>query len=211
MSNYLLHMANVLYLFSYLLRDILWLRSLTVVAIFLLITHFYRQDPTNYAPMVWNVVFASINLFRIKSLLLERRPIKLAEDEQHLYQMLFRSITPREFSKLLKIGTWKEAAANERIVEQGESLEELVVIYSGRAQVDVDGKKVATLADGSLVGEIAFLTGDAPSASVEAVEPVRYISWPVEGLKTFLKDNPDLRAAWQMVIGTDLALKLRTA
>ena len=42
----LIHVANVLYLFSYLMRDILWLRILTVVAACCLMPYFYfRPEP----------------------------------------------------------------------------------------------------------------------------------------------------------------------
>ena len=38
-----IHIANVLYLVSYLVRDILWLRWLTVIAICTLMPYFYFQ------------------------------------------------------------------------------------------------------------------------------------------------------------------------
>ena len=37
----LIHAANVLYLFAFLVRDILWLRILTVVAALCLVPYFY--------------------------------------------------------------------------------------------------------------------------------------------------------------------------
>ena len=41
--DYLINIANVLYLFSYLVRDILWLRILTVIAASFLIPYFYLR------------------------------------------------------------------------------------------------------------------------------------------------------------------------
>ena len=42
----LIHAANVLYIFAFMVRDILWLRILTVVAAACLIPYFYfRPEP----------------------------------------------------------------------------------------------------------------------------------------------------------------------
>ena len=65
--------ANVLYLASYSVRDILWLRLLTVVASLLLIPY-YAMQPVPLAPAIaWNVVFIAINTYWIIKLLIERR------------------------------------------------------------------------------------------------------------------------------------------
>ena len=211
MGTYWIHLANVLYLASYLVRDILWLRVLTVVAGSLLLPFYFTQSPPLWEAIAWNLLFISINTYQIKVLLLERRPVKLDETQQRLYQLVFRSLKPREFVKLLALGEWKEAAAEECIVAEGEQLDRMMVIFSGAAAVHADGKTVATLDDGSLVGEMSFITGEVPQATVSATERTRYVSWPKEPLQEFLKKNPELRAAWQMIIGADLAMKLRSA
>jgi len=79
--EFFIHFANVLYLFSYIMRDILWLRVLTVAAACFLIPYFYfRPDPLLPA-IYWNLVFTSLNVFWICRLLLERRPVKLSDDK----------------------------------------------------------------------------------------------------------------------------------
>ena len=73
--DYLINIANILYLFSYLVRDILWLRILTVIAASCLIPYFYfRPDPLIIA-IYWNLLFTSLNIFWIGRLLIERRPV----------------------------------------------------------------------------------------------------------------------------------------
>ncbi len=69
-----IHFANVLYLVSYLVQDILWLRVLTVVAALSLIPYY----ATNWLgeAIAWNVVFLVINVVQIK-LLMIRRLIKV--------------------------------------------------------------------------------------------------------------------------------------
>ena len=207
---YLLHTANVLYLLSYLVKDILWLRLLTVVAGALLMTWALLQPQPLWASLAWNSLFLAINLVQSWRLVLERRPVRLSERETLLYRLAFRALTPREFVKLLALGRWEEATPETRIVERAHALDRLLVIASGRTAVHV-GERVVELGEGRFVGEMSFITGEAPTADVVALDAVRYVSWPKAELKAFLAQHPALRAAWQAVLGADLVSKLRAA
>jgi hypothetical protein len=89
----LIRIANVLYVISYLVKEILWLRLLTVVAGGVLIAYYALLPVPLWAAIVWNVVFLAINLRQIRALLLERRPVRLSPDELRLYQLAFRRLT----------------------------------------------------------------------------------------------------------------------
>src|SRR5262245_59612699 len=102
MSN-LIHLANVLLLLSFLVRDILWLRLLNVLAGVAFIVYFATGTPPAWAPVGWNTLFLTINFVQIWRLLLERRPVRLGADELALYQLAFRGLTQQEFAKLLAI------------------------------------------------------------------------------------------------------------
>jgi hypothetical protein len=207
----LIHVANVLYLCSYLVKDIFWLRLLTVAGGLVLFT-FYMLQPTPLWPSIaWNVLFASINVYQLYRLFLERRPVTLAEQEQRLYQLVFRTLTPREFVKLLALGRWQDARATELLVERGQTLDRVMVIVGGKTKVRVGDETIAELGAGQFVGEMSFLTGQVPTADVVATEATRYVAWKKNELSAFLDANPALRAAIQLVIGTDLVGKLRAA
>jgi CRP-like cAMP-binding protein len=208
---YLTHIANVLYLFSYLVRDILWLRVLTVVASMVLLAYFFFLPAPLWAAIAWNVLFLGINARQIRLLLLERRPIQLSPDELLLHELAFRRLTPREFTKLLAAGRWGGVGAGECIVKRGEPLHDLTVLVSGRVRVEVDGKTAAELRPGCFVGEMSFISGSQPNADVVTMEPTRTVSWRDEALNSLLSANPELRAAVQQVIGEDLVAKLRPA
>ena len=101
----LIHAANVLYLFAFMVRDILWFRILAVVAAVCLISYFFfRPDPL-MASIYWNLVFTAVNVYWIGRLLLERRPLALGAAEQRLCELVFRTMTPREMTTLLKLAT----------------------------------------------------------------------------------------------------------
>src|SRR3546814_12577323 len=96
-------------------------------------------------PIYWNLVFAALNIYWICRLLLERRPVKLSAEEQRLCELVFRTMTPREMIKVLKLATWENAEAGECFVERGKPLDRLMVIYSGKACAEVAGRNVTEL------------------------------------------------------------------
>ncbi len=208
---YLLHIANALYLGSYLVKDMLWLRVLTVVAGVLLMATFYLRADPMWDAIGWNVLFGCINVVQIVLLVRERRPVRLADREQRLYQLAFRSLSPREFRKLIDLATWREETDGARLVERGEELDRVMVIAEGHADVYVEGRPHVHLGPGRFIGEMSFLSGQAPTADVHAEGDVVLVVWSSRELRAFLGASPDLRAAMQLVIGNDLVTKLRTA
>ena len=200
----LIHVANVLYLFAFMVRDILWLRILTVVAAACLIPYFYFQPEPLLTPIYWNLVFTALNIFWITRLLLERRPVKLNEEEQRLCELVFRTMTPREMIKILKLASWQSAVAGECFVERGKPLDRLMVIYSGKACVEVDGKNVTELQPGQFIGSISYITEETAPANIVSLEPTRYVSWPKSKLQDFMKKNPDLHTALKTTLAIDL-------
>lgn len=201
-----IHTANVLFLLSYLVRDILWLRLLTIVAIVTLIPYYAANDLV--PPIIWNTAFAGINVFQVYRLLLERRPVKLTLEQQRLYRLGFERLGPRDFLRLVELGSWQRHDDADVLVKHGEQLQRLTVIAEGEARVVVDGETVSTLGAGQFVGEMSFVTGEPACARVVAGD-CRCVHWPRDGLRKLLGERPEVRAALQDVIGTDLASKLR--
>lgn len=206
--DYLIHSANIIYIFSYLVRDILWLRILIVVAICFVIPFYYYQPVPLMVPVYWNILFAGINIVQIVILLLERRPVALSETEERLYKQVFRRLTRREVYKLFKFAEWNKASAGDTLVKQDVHLDALMLINRGVAAVHIKDAEVAKLDEGHFVGEMSYITGAKTSATVIASSDLEYVTWPTSSLEPFLKKNPDLRIALNAIIGVDLAGKL---
>lgn len=150
-----------------------------------------------------------LNIFWITRLLLERRPVTLSDEEIQLCQITFRTLTPREIKKILAISTWEEAKPRECFVSKNQSLERLFLIYSGKANVEIEGKKVEELHAGQFIGELSYFTDEVAAANVVATEATRYVSWSKVRLKSYLEKNSDLRAAFQVILGSVLAKRLK--
>jgi hypothetical protein len=207
----LIHGANVLYLVSYLMRDILWLRIFTVIAALCLIAYFYfRIDPLMTA-IYWNLLFVALNAFWIGRLILQRRPVQLTDEQEQLCRLVFHSIAPREMLAMLKFAEWKNAEPGECFAPQGAPPDKLMVIYSGKARVEIDGRAVAEVLPGQFIGSIGFITDDPAPAAFVAIEPTRYVCWHRSKLKGFLAKNTELCTALHMTLGADLSHRLKAS
>jgi CRP-like cAMP-binding protein len=207
----LFHLANALYLISYAVRDILWLRLITVLAGTTLIASFLVDPKPPWPAVAWNLVFLVINLIRIHLLLRERRPVPLTADEQHLANLVFRTLRPRELVRLVRAGAIVDHPGGAAIVKRGEPLDRLLLVVRGTARVELPGKPPVEIGDGAFVGELCYLTGKPAGADVVAATALRVVAWPTAELRALLDDNPDLHVTMQQVLGADLAAKLRRA
>jgi CRP-like cAMP-binding protein len=206
--DYLVHFSNVLMLVSYSVRDILWLRWFAVAAALTNIPYFLWQPNKLWPPVIWALVFTTINLYQLLRIYLERRPVVLSEDEQQLYHMGFGSLRPREFVSLLLAGEWKRAAAGEAVLTQGKPVSSICIAISGTLQVLKDGKDLMALKPGFLIGTALALTGQPSPIAASFTEPAHYFCWPLGNIRAFLDKRPDLRLTLQSLVNRDLALKI---
>jgi hypothetical protein len=90
----LLNLANVLYLFSYFVRDMLRLRLFTIVAASCLVVFFWKQPEPFWPGILWNVFFIALNLNWSVRILhdrwVERRRRRhgVASPRQHLHDFI---------------------------------------------------------------------------------------------------------------------------
>lgn len=201
------HLAYTLILCSFLVRDIFWLRTLSVTASLSFIA--FSMSRGIYLQVYWNIAFITINASHIVWIIYENRGVKFTEDEQELFDTVFRNFSPVEFLKLLRQGTWLHASAGDTLAVQGENLGRIMLVFHGLADVSIDEGKVAEVRDGEFIGEMSFLTEEEASATVTATEPTRYLAWNKQQLRKFLNRNPSLRFAMQGVLGVDVSKKLK--
>jgi CRP-like cAMP-binding protein len=77
-----------------------------------------------------------------------------------------------------------------RILRQGFSGSNFYVIVEGEAAVRVDGSDLATLGKGDFFGEVSVLLGEAPTADVVALRPLRCLVLPGPEVEAFLVEHP---------------------
>jgi CRP-like cAMP-binding protein len=81
-------------------------------------------------------------------------------------------------------------AEEQRIVRQGFAGSNFYVILDGEAAVRIDGEDRARLARGDFFGEVSVLLGEAPTADVVALRPLRCLVLSGSEVEEFLTSMP---------------------
>lgn len=199
-----LTLSNVLYLVSYSVRDILWLRILTVVAASLLIPYYAMQPTPLTAAIWWSAVFIAINFYWIVRLIIERRPVHLTPDEDRLRKLSFPSLTPREARDLFAEGEWDSLAPGASIVIRDHDTMRFSVILHGLSDVIYQKTKIAELGEGQFVGDIDRCADVGVEIDVLVRENVRSMCWQRDRLDAFVATRPDVDLALQRSVGLEI-------
>ena len=207
----LVHIANVFLLISFSSKSMLQLRALNIVAGGFFIAWALSFDEPLWAPVAWNTLFSLVNVRRIWLAILERRPPVLSAEEQQLKASVFESLEPRAFRKLLDVGQWENGLPPEMLVKSGEMPSRLWMVTEGCIEVRRDERIIREITTGDFVGETAFLADKPMVADMIIRDPVRCMSWPVDGLQKFMGDEPEIGAALQRIFGQCLVRKLNAA
>jgi CRP-like cAMP-binding protein len=204
------HLAYALIACSFLVRDLFWLRCISVVGSFAAIVfNFYAPAEPLWLVIYWNVAFASLNIIQIFRMVRERSSVKFTDEERDLFGTLFQGFSPVEFMKLLRIAHWEVMEPGQILTNEGQPVANLMLIYDGEVEVVVGGRSVTTLKGGRFLGEISFIAGGNASATTKIAMHSRLVVWPKDELQALLTRNPTLRFAFHSVLHTDLARKLQ--
>ena len=207
-SSYFLAAANVLLLASYSVREVLWLRLLAAASCFIAIPYYALQPIPMWAPIIWDVVFATINLFQAWRLFVERRPIKQTAEEEDARQLAFPDLPPRKVLQILNIGSWTCGKPGERLIERGKRVDTISLIIQGRVRVSRDERVIVELVGGDIVGSSLLMTGAPADVDAVVMEPIRAISWEIVSLERYLAANPETRIAVLNHLSRDFAGKI---
>ena len=199
------HLAFGLIAFSFLVKDILWLRVVSILAsLFSVFYNYFIPIEPMWLAINWNIVFVLVNLYHIAVIIYEKRPIKMAPKDKELYETLFKDLSPVEYLKITKIANWKTFKSGETIIRQEHLVTDLVLIYNGTVDVVVGKKKVAELKDGQFVGEMSFLTEKSATATCIVKHDTECLMWKQPEFKDLLKRNPSLYYTIQGLLSNQL-------
>ena len=203
------HLAFGLIAFSFLVKDIFWLRILSILAS--LFSVFYNHTiPTEpmWLAINWNFIFVGVNLYHIGVILYEKREVKMDEKDEELYQTLFKEMSPVEYLKISRAAKWETLKPGKRIITQGMPVPDLYLIYNGTVDVTIDNEHIAQLKDGEFVGEMSFLTEKVATATCKVKYEAQCLVWKQREFKELLKRNPSLYFTIQSVLSAQVSDKL---
>ena len=88
---------------------------------------------------------------------------------------LFSHLSDEEAKRLAAFATETSAAEGQILMKQGDYAVELIAIEEGTADIIQDGKKIASLGPGDLIGEMALFNREPRNADVIATSPMRLL------------------------------------
>lgn len=119
---------------------------------------------------------------------------RFSDEEDTLRQTHFPRLGKAAARALIDQGHWVTARAGEVLIRQDEAVPSLFYLASGQGQVERDGRIVAAVGAGDLVGEATVLDGAPATASVVLMADARlwFVATPV--LQSYLSANPAVAA-----------------
>ncbi len=203
------HLAFGLIAFSFLVKDILWLRVVSILAsLFSVFYNYFIPIEPMWLAINWNIVFVLVNIYHISIIIYEKRPVHMDDKNNELYETLFKELTPVEYLKISKAAIWKTFKSGEVLTRQEHLVPDLVLIYNGTIDVSVGGKKVAVLKDGQFVGEMSFLTEKSATATCIVKHDAECLVWKQREFKELLKRNPSLYFSLQTLLSAQVSSNL---
>lgn len=197
------NVSYVLIAFSYLVTNMLRLRLLAIVGLLNEAIDFcVAGSGSLWVAIGWSAVLLLINAVQSVCLVRELRSTRLSADEQVLKAGTFAAMSLLSFRRLLQAGRWVTRPPGAVLTVQHTPVTYLRVLVRGLGSVEADGKAVALVRAGGLVGEMSLLTGNAASASatVTVTQEAHLFELDVATLKERLAEQDDLRSEFHQTL-----------
>lgn len=203
-----LHLANILVLCSFLVKDILVLRVLSITAGVFFSAFFLSQDPPMYDTVVWNSIFGLVNLLQIGRLFYQNRKIPLSHDETFLQQQYFSSLTALDIRKLYQLATVETFAQGDAIgnvVGQ----QDLRLILRGHLDLQLENESTFACVMGHFIGVQSFISKQDSTDTGIVVEQITCLKWDRKELEKWAGDSQQRHNLLLSALSKDLLQKMK--
>jgi hypothetical protein len=206
--NVLDHIVNLIFVAAYWVKDVLWLRLLSIVGSLMIIPYYVLQKEPLWTPAIWSCIFISIHATRAWGILQERRPVAFTRDEQLLYDKTFSTLSPQQFKHLLEIGEWQDLDRGYVLHAIGDPSDSLEAVACGELEAHKDGRLFGYGRCGDLAGLASVLGGSPELFNTVVTQPARVIRWRLADLQELAKADENLTSKLRKIAGAAMAEKL---
>ena len=208
--TFLLNCSYCIWLASFMSKDIVWLRSLTICGNIFVVPFYLHNFDTLWVSIIWVGIYTTINGVMLFLIYLERRPIVLNDLEQKIYDSTFKSLEPRLYKKIIDMGTWEDLKPNVTLVNRDSDLDSLMLVVEGEAEVILKHGERKFIPTGGFIGEQSFITEQKTSADVTTgEEKTKILRWNSDLLRNYIKDKESLKDNIDLILTADLIHKIR--
>ena len=201
--------ANSLYVVSYMLTSMLWLRVLAIIAAASTFPYFYFQIEPLWSALFWQTCFLMVNLVNLLILFYSMRAADFDDEEELAYHLKFSHLKPYEVRPIFKYANRLSVGPGQVLLSQGQVNENLYLILTGECRVMKNDTEVAVLRQGQFAGELSFLSDHEVSADVVATRETTLMLWNKSGLAPLFKRQALYEGYFHSLCSIDVAGKLR--
>ena len=110
---------------------------------------------------------------------------------------LFANCSKRELARLLSLGRTETVDAGHTLFVEGAPSSNLYVVLTGAAVVKKNGRRIARVGPGDVVGEISVILGGPRTATVQAETPIEWLVLDQASLRAAIDEVPGL--GWHLL------------
>lgn len=203
--------AGVTYVLGCLIINQVGLRLMLALGTFFYIWYYFVAAD---APL-WGAIFVSCaigvaNFIGLTNLYLRKSRIHVPRAHRDIYDKHFKHMPPADFRSMIRQGTRKTLRENQIATREGQPVDTLYFVISGDVTIEKLGECFKA-PSGMFVGEIAYLTGRASSATTYLDAGSEVITWKFKTLRRWADRKPRSKLAFEAMISHDLAMKVTVA
>lgn len=162
----------------------------------------------NLSSAIIQVSFILLSALGMIRLYLLSQRLRFSREEAQFRESKLPALTKLMARTLFDHGAWTEGAPGVELTTEGAPASQLVYIVRGKADVIVDGRAVASVGPGSLIGELTVLNREPATATVRVAEPARYFAIKADRLRRLVTSDGELRTALEASFSGEARRKL---
>ena len=201
------HFSYALLILSMLMRRMLPLRILAICSglASLAFDIIWINNPVG---AFWDLALVLANVGQlVRMVIMAHKAVFSAEEKQFLDTML-PGLDKTNARRLLNLGYWIDGEPGTVLTVEGEHVVNLVFLLKGEATVSHDGHEIATVREGSFIGEMTVLTSEPATGTVELTKPSRYLSLNARAIRKLAFSSADIQQALNASFTNNMREKL---
>lgn len=202
------HLSFLLIAFSFLMKDIIWLRIISIISgVIGIVYNLMIPAGPLWLPIMWIAIFIIINTYMILSFYYSNRESGFSQNDLNIWKNNFWGLTAEEFRKVQKIMIVK-TYKNEKIISVGKETKYIYFILSGKLIVKMKNEILKILNTGDVAGEMSFLNETKANADVYSETETNCIVLEKSKLRNIMLKSPSFHVSITNLFNKNLMKKI---